>query len=93
MTATEELPEIVFAPLPPDSSGRHLIRWPDRLAPLRDNPGQWACIGRMSGSVAYAIKNGKHNGIRAGDYVATTRNKEGHMADIWVKYVGPVIAK
>lgn len=58
------------------------------LDAVRSRPGEWACIGRHSASIATSIKRGITQGARPGEFEATSRNQSGGKADIYVRYVG-----
>jgi hypothetical protein len=67
--------------------------WALRLAPLKDRPGEWACIGRFFSSTAAAIRKGRLEGVPAGDYETTLRDyqrpPEGdNKGDLYVRYIG-----
>lgn len=74
---------------PPRTVGRPAV-WPDRLAPLRERPGDWMNMGVHSASIAHAIKTGKVAGAEPGEFEATVRNvdPETKKATLYVRFVG-----
>ena len=64
--------------------------WAERLAPLRDRPGEWAKVGRVHSATALKIKRGQMLGIPAGEFEATLRDvdRTENKGTLYVRYVG-----
>lgn len=75
---------------PPSSRAGARRAWADRLAPLRDRPGEWANVGRNWQALASNITRGRIAGIPAGEYEAVARNSDRATGacDVYVRYIG-----
>lgn len=83
--------EIVWEDPPESPHGGGSGRvWADRLAPLRERPGQWANLGRRQSSTITQIRQGRYAGIAAGDFEAEGReyDKATNLLTVYVRYVG-----
>lgn len=75
---------------PPEPVNGQRGKWGEALAPLREEPGRWALIGRIPPAVAYNVNKGVYVGIEKGEFRAVTRNVDHDLdeADVYVQYVG-----
>ena len=89
---TVEAEEIVFVEtLPPPKQSSNGGAWAGVAEKLRDRPGEWAFVGRVSPSTSTQIKRGLLRGFApAGDFEAVTRNQADGKADVYARYVGEV---
>lgn len=84
--------EITFSDPPPEAvkKGRPSIH--DRLAPLREHPGEWAKVysGSRDGAKMWAsnLRQGKPSGIEAGQYDTRVGVDEHQIPTVWAAYVG-----
>lgn len=63
--------------------------WAERLAPLRERPGEWAKFGKANSSTVTNINRGRLSGITAGDYEArgVDQQRNGECT-LYVRYLG-----
>jgi hypothetical protein len=90
-STTSKAPE--WAEPPPSVHGK--AKWPEILAPLIDNPGEWAIVRRFkqangAGALASAIRQGRVSrpqGTNVFDFEAISRTVDGE-GRVYVRYVG-----
>jgi hypothetical protein len=82
--------DIVWEDPPPAMSGGHRLVWADRLAPLRERPGEWANLGEHNTSIAVRIRQGRAGSCAPGEFEATVRHADSGRGrgTIYVRYVG-----
>lgn len=80
---------------PPTASRSGVSVWPDRLAPLMDNPGEWARFDMGSGNTASTaasrLRDGTHKlpeGTTPEEWEFTSRRHE-DGSSVYARYVGP----
>lgn len=92
---TDKSDELVWE-APPNAGRSHRERtgeMAERLAPLRDRPGEWAKVPNptegpnAANHAAQAIRGGEYQGIMVGEFEATTRMVDGQRL-LWARYVG-----
>lgn len=81
--------EIVWEDPPLSHAGPTGPRWADRLAPLRERPGEWANLGRHNPNYVTQINQGSLTGIEPGEFEAVGRRSSGDgKRDLYVRYIG-----
>lgn len=78
--------EIKFQNPPRRKRGR--TDWVSVAEQLRQRPGEWALVARMSPATVVRIKRGGYKAFPAGEFEATSRNVRDKKADIYLRYVG-----
>jgi hypothetical protein len=80
--------EIVWEDPPVNVAGRKGV-WIERLAPLRDRPGEWAKFPDTNAGLAHNIKSGRLVGVEAGEFeTRAIRQGKSGKCDVYVRFVG-----